>query len=68
MERYGGSKMERLRDLFEQAIAKASQEDVAEFYIKYSKAEESFGLARHAMAANTVSCNFIMKSIIFIFE
>ena len=50
MGRYGGSKLERLRDLFEQAVAKVPPEDVAEFYVKYAKAEETFGLARHAMA------------------
>jgi len=26
------------------------QEDAAEFFIKYAKAEEQFGLARHAVA------------------
>jgi pre-mRNA-splicing factor SYF1 len=50
MGRYGGSKLERLRDLFEQSVAKVPPEDVAEFYLKYAKAEETFGLARHAMA------------------
>jgi pre-mRNA-splicing factor SYF1 len=50
MGRYGGSKLERLRDLFEQAVAKVPTDDVAEFYVKYAKAEETFGLARHAMA------------------
>jgi pre-mRNA-splicing factor SYF1 len=50
LERYGGTKMERLRDLFEQAVAKVPAEDAAEFYIKYAKAEELHGLARHAMA------------------
>lgn len=50
IERYGGGKMERLRDLFEQAVAKAPAEDAAEFYIKYAKIEELHGLARHAMA------------------
>jgi pre-mRNA-splicing factor SYF1 len=44
--RYGGGKLERLRDLFEQAIVKVPQEDAAELYLKYAKAEETFGLAR----------------------
>lgn len=48
--RYRGSKLERLRDLFEQAVAGVPAEDAAEFYIKYAKAEEEFGLARHAAA------------------
>eukprot|EP00596_Hydrurales_sp_CCMP1899_P010090 CAMPEP_0119039492 /NCGR_PEP_ID=MMETSP1177-20130426/9022_1 /TAXON_ID=2985 /ORGANISM="Ochromonas sp, Strain CCMP1899" /LENGTH=583 /DNA_ID=CAMNT_0007003453 /DNA_START=983 /DNA_END=2734 /DNA_ORIENTATION=- len=50
MARYGGGKLERLRDLFEQAVAKVPSDDVAEFYLKYAKAEETYGLARHAMA------------------
>jgi len=48
--RYEGTKLERLRDLFEQSIAKVPAEDAAEFYLKYAKAEELYGLARHAMA------------------
>lgn len=28
---------------------RVSQEDAAEFFIKYAKAEEQFGLARHAV-------------------
>mmetsp|Transcript_24442 Transcript_24442/g.35917 ORF Transcript_24442/g.35917 Transcript_24442/m.35917 type:complete len:888 (+) Transcript_24442:79-2742(+) len=50
MARYGGSKLERLRDLFEQAVKKVPAENAAEFYLKYAKAEEQYGLARHAMA------------------
>ena len=50
MARYEGAKLERLRDLFEQAVSKVPPEDAAEFFIKYAKAEEAYGLARHAMA------------------
>jgi pre-mRNA-splicing factor SYF1 len=50
ISRYEGSKMERLRDLFEQAIAKVPTENAAEFYIKFAKTEESFGLLRHAVS------------------
>lgn len=48
--RYGGTKLERLRDLFEQAVANVPADDAADFYIKYAKAEEAHGLARHALA------------------
>jgi len=48
--RYQGTKLERLRDLFEQAVSNVPAEDAAEFYIRYAKAEEQFGLARHAMS------------------
>ena len=50
LSRYEGSKIERLRDLFEQAVSNVPQENAAEFYIKYAKAEESYGLLRHAMS------------------
>jgi pre-mRNA-splicing factor SYF1 len=50
MARYGGTKLERLRDLFEQSVAKVPEADAVEFFIKYSKAEQQHGSARHAMA------------------
>ena len=49
LQRYGGGKMERLRDLFEQALAKTPPSDAAEFFLKYAQAEEQHGLARRAM-------------------
>lgn len=48
--RYGGRKLERARDLFEQAIAAAPKEDATMFYVMYANLEEAHGLARHAMA------------------
>jgi pre-mRNA-splicing factor SYF1 len=48
--RYGGTKLERLRDLFEQSLLKIPATEAAEFYIKYAKAEQEYGSARHAMA------------------
>lgn len=50
VRRYAGSKLERLRDLFEQAIEKVPEDLAAEFFIRYAKVEEQFGLQRHAMA------------------
>ena len=50
IERYQGNKIERLRDLFEQAVSKVPEENAPEFFIKYAKAEESFGLIRHALS------------------
>lgn len=48
--RYEGTKLERLRDLFEQAVSAVPPTDAAEFFIKYAKAEEQYGMARHALA------------------
>lgn len=47
--RYEGTKLERLRDLFEQSVANVPPEDAPELFIKYAKAEEEYGMARHAM-------------------
>eukprot|EP00249_Psilotum_nudum_P021080 c27963_g1_i1 orf=1135-4002(-) len=50
VRRYGGKKLERARDLFEQAVEKAPAEDVKSLYLQYAKLEEDYGLGRHAMA------------------
>lgn len=49
VSRYKGSKLERARDLFEQAVEKAPAENVKPLYLQYAKLEEDYGLARHAM-------------------
>uniref|UniRef100_A0A8C3C600 Suppressor of forked domain-containing protein n=1 Tax=Cairina moschata TaxID=8855 RepID=A0A8C3C600_CAIMO len=48
--RYGGRKLERARDLFEQALDGCPQKYAKTIYLLYAKLEEEFGLARHAMA------------------
>jgi pre-mRNA-splicing factor SYF1 len=48
--RYGATKIERLRDMFENALSSVTQEYAPEFYIKYGKAEEELGLTRQAIA------------------
>ncbi|GJP42019.1 hypothetical protein CLOM_g1622 [Closterium sp. NIES-68] len=50
VQRYGGKKLERARDLFEQALESAPATDCKPLYLAYAKLEEEFGLARHAMA------------------
>ncbi|KAG2493464.1 hypothetical protein HYH03_008281 [Edaphochlamys debaryana] len=49
VERYGGKKLERARDLFEQAIKDAPPQECKPLYMEYAKLEETHGLARHAM-------------------
>eukprot|EP01128_Nolandella_sp_AFSM9_P005156 TRINITY_DN2456_c0_g1_i1.p1 TRINITY_DN2456_c0_g1~~TRINITY_DN2456_c0_g1_i1.p1 ORF type:complete len:829 (-),score=203.80 TRINITY_DN2456_c0_g1_i1:83-2569(-) len=49
MARYGGTKLERLRDLFEQAVESAPAKFAPSLYLMYAEAEEEYGLARHAM-------------------
>ncbi|CAI5981725.1 unnamed protein product [Closterium sp. NIES-65] len=50
VQRYGGKKLERARDLFEQALESAPATDCKPLYLAYAKLEEEYGLARHAMA------------------
>lgn len=50
LKRYGGSKLERARDLFEQCLENCPPEFARSFYLLYAKLEEEHGLARHAMA------------------
>lgn len=48
--RYGGSKLERTRDLFEQALAKCPPTLCKPLYLKYGELEEEHGLVRKAMS------------------
>jgi pre-mRNA-splicing factor SYF1 len=49
LKRYGGSKLERARDLFEQALDQCPPKYAKSIYLMYGKLEEEHGLARHAM-------------------
>lgn len=48
--RYGGSKLERARDLFEQAVKGVPPSDAAPLFLSYADLEERFGLVRHSMS------------------
>uniref|UniRef100_A0A8D2PTN4 XPA binding protein 2 n=1 Tax=Zosterops lateralis melanops TaxID=1220523 RepID=A0A8D2PTN4_ZOSLA len=48
--RYGGRKLERARDLFEQALDGCPPQHAKTIYLLYARLEEQFGLARRAMA------------------
>jgi len=50
VERYGGSKLERARDLFEQAVTGIPPTEASSIYLAYAHMEERYGLARHVMA------------------
>ncbi|KAL7083563.1 hypothetical protein ACP275_14G171800 [Erythranthe tilingii] len=49
VKRYGKSKLERARELFEHAVEMAPAESVKQLYLQYAKLEEDFGLAKRAM-------------------
>lgn len=49
VKRYGKIKLERARELFEQAVETAPAEAVKSLYLQYAKLEEDYGLAKRAM-------------------
>jgi len=49
LKRYGGSKLERARDLFEQCLEGCPEKFSKTFFLLFAKLEEEHGLARHAM-------------------
>ncbi|KAL8109701.1 hypothetical protein AgCh_025700 [Apium graveolens] len=50
VKRYGKSKLERARELFEHAVEMAPAEAVKPLYLQYAKLEEDHGLAKRAMS------------------
>lgn len=50
VSRYGGTKVERSRDLFQEACTTAPPQEAKPFYLQYAKYEEAHGLSRNAMA------------------
>jgi pre-mRNA-splicing factor SYF1 len=53
VERYKNRKLERARELYEQAVEKVPAADAMTFYLMYAKLEEDHGLTRHAMRCDT---------------
>ncbi|GKV18585.1 hypothetical protein SLEP1_g28945 [Rubroshorea leprosula] len=49
VKRYGKSKLERARELFEHAVDTAPADAVKQLYLQYAKLEEDYGLAKRAM-------------------
>ncbi|KNC76167.1 hypothetical protein SARC_11321 [Sphaeroforma arctica JP610] len=50
VKRYGGEKLERTRDIFEQALEGCPPKYAKEIFLAYARLEEEHGLARHSMA------------------
>ncbi|XP_027201057.2 pre-mRNA-splicing factor SYF1 fand [Dermatophagoides pteronyssinus] len=48
LQRYRGSKLERIRDLFEQCLEYCPSKYCKHFFFLYAKCEEEYGLARNA--------------------
>ncbi|XP_011502536.1 PREDICTED: pre-mRNA-splicing factor SYF1 [Ceratosolen solmsi marchali] len=60
LKRYGGSKLERTRDLFEQCLEHCPRKYAKAFYLLYAKLEEEHGLARHAMSVYERATNAVL--------
>jgi pre-mRNA-splicing factor SYF1 len=50
VKRYGGTKLERTRDLFEQALEKCPDKFCKPLFLMFAQLEEEHGLAKRAMA------------------
>lgn len=48
--RQGGAKIERSRDLFEQALEKCPPKSCKPLFLMYARLEEDFGLAKRSMS------------------
>ncbi|KAJ4810460.1 Pre-mRNA-splicing factor SYF1 [Rhynchospora pubera] len=62
VKRYGKSKLDRARELFEEAIEQTPAQEVKPLFLQYAKLEEDYGLAKRAMnvydwAVKTVADN-----------
>lgn len=59
VERFGHTKLERARELFEQAVADAPPKYARRLYLLYAKLEEEFGLAKHALKIYDRACKVV---------
>ena len=61
VKRYGGTKLERARDLFEQALDKCPPHLCKPLYLKYGQLEEEYGLVRKAMSIYERGANAVTE-------
>lgn len=59
LARFGGTKLERARDLFEQCLENIPENFAKPMYLLYAKLEEEHGMARHAMAVYERACKAV---------
>ncbi|KAI8318702.1 pre-mRNA-splicing factor SYF1 [Martensiomyces pterosporus] len=60
--RYAGTKLERTRDLFEQALEKCPETYAKPIYLSYGKLEEEHGLARRALRVYERATHGVLRS------
>jgi pre-mRNA-splicing factor SYF1 len=62
LDRYGGTKLERARDLFEQCLESCPAKFAKPIYLLFAKLEEQHGMARHAMSVYDRAIDAVDKS------
>ncbi|WWC95357.1 pre-mRNA-splicing factor SYF1 [Kwoniella sp. B9012] len=62
VKRYGGKKLERARDLFEQALENCPPKFCKPIYLLYGRLEEEHGLAKRAMGIYDRACTTVQDS------
>jgi pre-mRNA-splicing factor SYF1 len=60
MDRYGGTKMERTRDLFHRCLEACPPEDCSEFFMMQGKFEEKHGLTKRALNVYRTMCQKVV--------
>lgn len=65
LKRYGGQKLERARDLFEQCLEGCPANFAKNIYLLYAKLEEEHGMARHAMAVYERATSAVLPEEMF---
>ena len=65
LKRFGGSKLERARDLFEQCLENCPPKYAKTLYLLYAKLEEEYGMARHAMAVYEKATSAVLPEEMF---
>ena len=59
VKRYEGKKIERARDLFEQALSKIPPEESKSIFLMYAQLEEQHGLVKNAMGVYERACKSV---------
>ncbi|KAG8927430.1 pre-mRNA-splicing factor syf1 [Tulasnella sp. 417] len=59
VKRYGGKKLERARDLFEQALEQCPQKHCKPLFLMYAQLEEEHGLAKRSMSILDRACQAV---------
>ncbi len=59
LKRYGGTKIHRMRELFDRCLESCPPEDSSQFFILYGKFEEDFGLTKRALGVYERMCTVV---------